>query len=194
MSFSGNENLLIIPNFNSGLTFDLLKTKLNWSQKQIKVFGKTHNEPRLTAWFGPEYSYSSITWKSVPFPELLKPALAKISETADFEFNAALFNYYGDGADSMGWHSDDEKEMDSSCIASISLGESRRFLLRKKQDHQQKKEFLLKNNDLLLMKNIQENWQHSIPKTSRSLTGRINITFRRIAVSKTKCQSIFRPH
>tara|TARA_B100000795_G_scaffold112639_1_gene83513 strand:- start:15030 stop:15578 length:549 start_codon:yes stop_codon:yes gene_type:complete len=180
MSFFGNESILVLPKFNSGLTFSLLKKQLNWKQNQLKLFGRTHNEPRLTAWFGPKYSYSSITWESSPFPEFLKMALDKVSDAADFNFNAALINYYRDGSDSMGWHSDDEKEIDQSCIASLSFGEERRFLLRNKQGLKLKKEFLLKDNDLLLMNNLQKNWQHSIPKTTRPLSGRINITFRRI--------------
>ena len=45
----------------------------------------------------------------------------------DFEFNAVLVNGYRDGQDAMGWHRDNEKEIDTSCIASLSLGAGRTF-------------------------------------------------------------------
>ncbi len=180
MGFFRNESLLVLPKFNSGLTFNILKKELDWKQNQLKLYGKIHNEPRLTAWFGPKYSYSSIIWNPSCFPKFLQIALYKVSHAADFNFNAALVNYYRDGSDSMGWHSDDEKEIDQSCIASLSFGEERRFLLRNKNEVKMKKEYLLKDNDLILMNNLQKNWQHSIPKTTRPLSGRINITFRRI--------------
>ena len=47
-------------------------------------------------------------------------------------FNSVLLNLYRDGQDSMGWHSDDESELGPApAIASLSLGEPRRFLLRR---------------------------------------------------------------
>lgn len=47
--------------------------------------------------------------------------------------NGVLLNYYRDGQDSMGWHSDDEPELRRDpLVASLSLGGSRRFDLRRK--------------------------------------------------------------
>ena len=38
-----------------------------WQQNSIRMYGKTHPEPRLTAWMGPAYRYSSIQWPAAPF-------------------------------------------------------------------------------------------------------------------------------
>ena len=38
-----------------------------WQQNNIRIYGKTHPEPRLTAWMGPAYRYSSIKWPATPF-------------------------------------------------------------------------------------------------------------------------------
>ena len=35
---------------------------ISWTQNDILMFGKTFQEPRLTAWFGKAYSYSNIDW------------------------------------------------------------------------------------------------------------------------------------
>lgn len=47
--------------------------------------------------------------------------------------NSVLLNYYRDGHDSVAWHSDDEMSMGvCPTIASISLGEIRRFDMKRK--------------------------------------------------------------
>ena len=47
------------------------------------------------------------------------------------DFNSCLANLYRDGTDSMGYHSDDEPELGlRPTIASVSLGDRRRFVLR----------------------------------------------------------------
>jgi alkylated DNA repair dioxygenase AlkB len=85
----------------------------------------------------------------------------------------------------MGWHSDDEKEIvANSSIASLSLGATRKFSFK----HKQSKEIVsinLENGSLLEMKgSIQKNWWHALPKTTKVLAPRINLTFRQMHISK----------
>ena len=47
-------------------------SQIPWQQNTIQVFGKQHNEPRLTFWMGPRYKYSSIEWPSTPFLPLIE--------------------------------------------------------------------------------------------------------------------------
>ena len=99
------------------------------------------------------------------------------------EFNSVLANHYRSGSDSMGWHSDDEKELGPEpVIASISLGDERRFLLRhRRRKELQTHEITLENGSLLLMRaSSQHAWRHSIPKTRRAVAPRINLTYRHI--------------
>jgi alkylated DNA repair dioxygenase AlkB len=81
----------------------------------------------------------------------------------------------------MAWHSDDEKSiLPNSTIASLSLGAERRFLFKHKNT-QQKIELNLQNGSLLLMKeNTQNNWWHSLPKSAKIKSPRINLTFRKM--------------
>lgn len=47
-------------------------------------------------------------------------------------FNSLLCNLYRDGHDSIGWHADDEASLGAEpTIASLSLGDTRVFSLRK---------------------------------------------------------------
>lgn len=163
--------------------FKTLKDSIPWQQDKIRVFGKVYDQPRLTALFGSNsktYSYSGIIMQ----PHLFTPELLQIKnlveKTAETEFTTCLLNYYRDGKDSNGWHSDDEKELGTNpIIASVSLGAERFFHLRNKADKTQKHKILLENGSLLLMKGTtQHYWQHQVAKTSKSIKGRINLTFR----------------
>jgi len=165
--------------------FEELIDLIPWRAEKITVFGKTYDQPRLTAWYGEEgksYSYSGITMEPIPFPQVLMEMKSDLELISGKQFNSCLANLYRDGQDSNGWHSDDEKELGSNpVIASISLGESRFFHLRKKTDHSCKEKLLLNSGSLLLMMGAtQHHWQHQVPKTKRKIGSRINLTFRYI--------------
>lgn len=182
-----NSDISYYPNFienqkaNSYLKY--LKENVPWQQDNIKVFGKTYAQPRLTALYGTNgkpYSYANIVMNPHPFtPELLELKTA-IESTVKVNFTTCLLNLYRDGKDSNGWHSDDESELGTNpVIASISLGEERFFHLRHKNDKSLKQKVILKHGSLLLMKGeTQHFWQHQIPKTAKQIKERINLTFR----------------
>ena len=127
-----------------------------------------------------QYTYSGSTFP----PRALLPALASLKEKIETQYNirlnSVLANLYRDGRDGMGWHSDNEKSLgDKPQIASVSLGEQRRFLIREKADKSKKTELILKHGSLLLMRgDCQVNWEHSVPKTSKPKNLRVNLTFR----------------
>ena len=135
-------------------------------------------EPRLTFYYGPAYRYSTIHWEAKEIPMVLFQLKQKIEILAKAEFNSVLCNYYRDGLDSLGWLSDNEKEMDSSVIASVSIG-AERVLRFKSRSDKKTLSFSLPHGSLLLMNNFQENWQHAIGKV-KSAYPRINFTFRKM--------------
>ncbi|MGB5120416.1 MAG: alpha-ketoglutarate-dependent dioxygenase AlkB, partial [Vibrio fluvialis] len=113
------------------------------------------------------------------------PMLADLKQRCELlacqAFNSVLANLYRDGQDSMGWHQDNEPELGQQpVIASLSLGETRRFVLRHLHS-KEKLELPLSHGSLLIMAgNTQHFWQHCVPKTVRTLEPRINLTFRLI--------------
>ncbi len=168
-----------------------LTENIQWEQGEIMMFGKKVLEPRLTAWYGDEgkeYTYSGKKQTPLAWTDTLKGIKNKIETECEkltppqykAIFNSVLLNYYRNGQDSMGWHSDDEKELGRNpTIASLNLGETRRFLIRHKIDKNLKKEILLTHGSLLIMTDeMQHYWQHAVPKESKKQQPRINLTFR----------------
>ncbi len=181
----------MVPNFiaqaDADRLFDTLTLNLPWQQKQIRMFGKWINLPRLTCWVGDpgcSYTYSGLTESPLPWtPELLE-IRQLLLEQASIICNSVLANLYRSGQDSMGWHSDDEKELGQQpVIASISLGAERRFDLRHRHDADMKVSLNLPHGSLLVMEGLtQTYWKHQVPKEPATrVTGpRINLTFRTI--------------
>jgi alkylated DNA repair dioxygenase AlkB len=163
------------------ILFTQLLEQIAWKQEPITIFGKSIMQPRLTAYYGTEaYKYSGITMQPLPWNIPLLKIKEKIEPLVNTEFNGVLLNLYRHGQDSMGWHSDDEKELaKDGVIASLSLGETRRFIFRRKDNHQVKVELNLADGDFFTMAgNTQKYWQHQVPKMVKSTQPRINLTFR----------------
>ncbi|MGY8823972.1 MAG: alpha-ketoglutarate-dependent dioxygenase AlkB family protein [Candidatus Latescibacterota bacterium] len=168
-----------------------LRDETAWGQHVIQLFGRPVNAPRLSSWHGDadaRYTYSGLQLEPQPWTPLLASLRQRISTELATPLNSALLNYYRDGRDSMGWHSDDETELgDESCIVSLSLGARRRFLLRHKSRKElDTLEFQLGHGDLLAMRgSTQHYWKHQVPKTQRPVGERINITFRHLHSRET---------
>ena len=169
--------------------FELLQNNINWKQEEVKFYGKTFPVPRKTAWYGYEgfnYSYSGITC----FPEIWTNELLEIKKEIekfipDEDFTSVLLNLYNNGNDKMGWHADDEKELGiNPTIASVSLGETRRFDIKHKQNPELHYKFELTSGSLLIMRGaLQHHWVHQIPAQKKVKIPRINLTFRTIKKS-----------
>lgn len=174
--------VLFYADFLGNEYFELLKSEINWKQEGMKMYGKEVLFPRLTAWYaedGKTYKYSGL----VNIPQEFTPNLLKIKEMVELKtgkkFNSALLNYYRNGQDSMGWHSDDEPELGKNpVIASVSLGAARKFQFKHKTMPKSLININLSPGSLLIMQGAtQHHWLHQVPKI-KDAGERINITFR----------------
>ncbi len=156
----------------------------DWRQEEITVYGKSYLQPRLSAWHGDlSYSYSGIRLEPLPWTPTLLDLKAHVEALTGHEFNSVLLNYYRDQNDSMGMHSDDERELGPKpAIASLSLGDERTFLLKHKtrKDLQTVKLTLPPDSLLLMQGDTQQYWRHGINKERRPCGPRVNLTFRTI--------------
>jgi alkylated DNA repair dioxygenase AlkB len=155
-----------------------LRDTVAWSQKP-GIFG--HMQPRLIASHGEEgvtYRYSGRDYQALPWTVTLREIKREI-EAIEGEYNYCLLNRYRSGADSMGWHADDEPEM-GNVIGSLSLGATRKFRIRHNMTREIKT-FDVSHGTLIIMAGtMQQFWKHEIPKTRENVGERINLTFRKI--------------
>jgi len=165
--------------------FAALRTNVAWRQDHLKMFGKVVPVPRLEAWVADEgfdYTYSGIHHEPDPWIDELIELRDLSSSHSGTTFNSVLCNLYRDGTDGVDWHADDEPEFGSMpVIASLSLGATRRFDLRRVDDHSIKLELDLHHGDLVIMSGTTQTlWRHRVPKTKKPVGERINLTFRNV--------------
>lgn len=184
-----NAELALWPQWLSVSVADQWLTRLTeqtpWQQPQVRIFGRHVAVPRLVAWYGDaeaSYRYSGLTHQPLPWTPLLAQIRAQVEQAAGQSLNGVLLNYYRDGQDSMGWHSDDEAELGvNPLIASLNLGGTRRFDLRRKGQNRIEHSLDLQHGSLLVMRGAtQHHWQHQVAKTRASCAPRLNLTFRLI--------------
>ena len=181
-----NGEYIYYPNFlNREIAnnyLDAFRMNIDWKQESMNMYGKQVMFPRLTSWYGDNdkpYSFSGIKLNPHPWNKELLDIKNLIEPICEVKFNSVLLNLYRDGNDSISWHTDAEKELGlNPVIASVNFGATRKFQLRHIHT-KEKLEIELTHGSLLVMKGqLQHYWQHQVPKTSKVVGERINLTFR----------------
>ena len=166
--------------------FSELRSTIAWRQDHMSLYGRRVALPRLTAWYGDpgsSYEYSGIVNDPLPWSETLQRLRVALQQRTGASYNSVLLNLYRDGSDGLGWHSDDERELGSTpTIASLSLGEVRRFRLRHRRTKESINLELAKGSLLVMRGRSQRDWEHCVPKSKKVLGERINATFRLVGV------------
>ena len=172
--------------------FNALRDGTRWRQEEIRIFGRNRRQPRLTAWHGDTdatYCYSGLRLHPEPWTADLVAIRARIEAVSETRFNSVLLNYYRDGGDSMGWHSDDEPELgENPLIGSVSLGAARRLRMQHKADPSLQMAWNLPGGSYFEMGGaLQRHWRHCVPKvvSKEGVGPRINLTFRLIKPEAT---------
>jgi len=161
----------------SDVFYKTLLDETPWKQEPITIHGKTLPTPRLTAWYGKRRGDKPV----LHFTTTLEFIKEKVEATAGVQFTSVLLNLYRSGQDSVAWHRDHEKEFGvNPIIGSVSFGETRPFDIRHKyRKDLEKIRIPLNHGSFLLMAGpMQHFWEHQVPKTSKEIKPRINLTFR----------------
>lgn len=162
-----------------------LSARTPWSQPQIRLYGRSIAVPRLVAWYGDadaQYRYSGLTHEPLPWTPLLAEIRQRVQQEVGAALNGVLLNFYRDGQDAMGWHSDDEPELGREpMVVSLNLGAIRRFDFRRKGTSRIEHSLNLEHGSLLVMRGpTQHYWQHQIARTRKVSEPRLNLTFRQL--------------
>lgn len=175
---------LLLNHKEAASYFMQLLHQLEWKNDEAVMYGKRIVTARKVAWYADQpfgYTYSGATRLALPWTDELLKLKQCVEAVSGEPFNSCLLNLYHNGQEGMAWHSDDEKELvKHGCIASLSLGAARKFVFK----HRTSKEtiaLVLEPGSLLLMKkDTQDHWLHSLPKTTKVTEPRINLTFRQM--------------
>jgi alkylated DNA repair dioxygenase AlkB len=176
----------LFTNAESDRFLELLLSEIPWEQDSIVYYGKRHNLPRLTCWFGDpgtRYTYSNIAKDPRPWTPPLRDVRKRVEAASRHHFNSVLLNLYRSGEDAVSWHQDDEPELgESPTIASLSFGSNRVFQMRHVlRVELPRKDIVLSHGSLLIMRGqTQQCWKHQIPRTMKPVGPRVNLTFRHI--------------
>jgi alkylated DNA repair dioxygenase AlkB len=165
---------------------EALLTTVPWRHDEAVIYGKRIVTARKVAWYGDadySYTYSGTTKTALAWTRELQALKHLVEGKTGTMFNSCLLNLYDNGSQGMAWHSDDEKSLGkNTAIASLSLGAERKFSLRHKRTGKSVS-IQLEDGSLLVMKGTTQTfWQHSVPKSAKIMTPRINLTFRTIVL------------
>ena len=153
-----------------------------WSSHDLVLFGKRMTEPRLSSWIGDAgvaYTYSGVRRSPEPWTLTLAHLRIECERATGAKFNSVLANLYRSGQDSMGWHADDEPELGAEpVIASLSFGDERRFDFRHRVSGETVSVVLPHGSLLVMSGTTQTHWKHRIARTKRSVSPRVNLTYR----------------
>lgn len=170
----------------AGRLFELLLAETLWEDHALTIAGRRIPVPRRVAYYGPfPYAYSGIVHPARPLPPVIAALRDRIGERWGQPFNTVLMNLYRSGSDSVSWHSDDDYPHGGHpAVASLSLGEARRFRIAHKRHSDERYSLDLTPGGLLIMGGTSQlEYRHAVPKSAKAHGPRINLTFRHMAAS-----------
>jgi len=146
--------------------------------------------PRSAAWLTLEgctcqYEYSGLLFEPLQMPPWFLDITETVCRTCGLgdRPNSCNANYYDNGSQSVGWHSDDEPLFDALnrdvLIVSLSLGATRTFELASTDKPTEVIKLPLEDGDLCTMEGLcQKHYRHRVPRQKSVQGARINLTWR----------------
>lgn len=158
--------------------YNSLLTDTPWREYEMPMYDKIVTAPRMISW------HQDINSDNAPeFSSDLNSIRKRVEAETNLHFNAVLLNLYRNGNDGVSWHSDRiDRSGNNPIIASVTFGETRIFRLRHKfrKDVPQVEIPLYHGSFLIMAGKTNSFWEHAVPKTSKNILPRINLTFRRV--------------
>lgn len=153
----------------SDVLFTSLRAVVPWEQRERWMYTRNVLEPRLTA----EYANVADTPDA-----LLQTITTALSTRYGVPYTRVWMNLYRDNHDGTSWHADRlAKQSHEAVIPVLSLGATRRFLIRPKSGGTSTV-LSPAGGDLVVMGGrCQRDWQHSVPKQKSPAGARISLNF-----------------
>jgi len=190
------DDLFFIENFKN-YDFETIKNEIKWET----MFSQGQPVPRLVSLQGnldngliPLYRHPVDKQPTInQFSPKVNEISKELSKVLKQDFNHVLIQYYRNGNDNIGQHSDKTLDIKHNTnIVNLSLGATRTIKFKHKNDSTKKFKINLTNNSVLILGPIaNKNYLHYIDKDKRDLKfktkdetdfngERISLTFRTI--------------
>lgn len=148
--------------------FDELLADGPWQQRTRTMWDNEVVEPRMTAGY------------PFPLPGSLEELRASLSDRYEVAFDSCFVNLYRDGNDAVAWHGDTvRKVLRNPLVVTVSLGASRRFVVRRRGGGPVLKEYAPGQGDLMVMGGaMQHDYEHAVPRQKSASGARMSVTMR----------------
>jgi alkylated DNA repair dioxygenase AlkB len=153
--------------------FDELRREVEWRGQRRMMYEREVDVPRLLG------SYR-LDPPDVSAPRAILEARDRVVARLGVPFSAVGLNLYRDGRDSVAPHNDHLDEIrESFPIALVSLGATRRMVVREKEAPRRAVQIDLEAGSLFVMDyQTQLHYTHGVPKTTAPVGERISLAFR----------------
>lgn len=176
------------------------------SRPSVRMAGREIPIPRMQGGFGdPDtaYNFAGISVDAQPWTPILLELRDLVAERLremtgeEYDLTFVLVNRYADGQDSIGPHSDDERQLgERPTIAAVSFGAERAFqvrlrapseaavgrLMRADKPGKNVQTVSLASGSLLVMHDpFNKHYTHAVPKRAAVTSPRWSLTFRSVA-------------
>jgi alkylated DNA repair dioxygenase AlkB len=174
-----------LPPADADRLFQELLSSLPWrGDAMVRTPIGLRPSPRKISWHADEgcsYRYSGVTYAPSSWTSSLSEIRDRLEKRLGVRFNGVLGNLYASERDSVGAHADDEPEIDPDApIASVSLGATRKFVVRHRTSKARHALALAHGSLLVMAGTTQRVSQHEIPKMKTPCGPRVNLTFRKM--------------
>eukprot|EP01111_Echinosteliopsis_oligospora_P009006 TRINITY_DN2557_c0_g1_i1.p1 TRINITY_DN2557_c0_g1~~TRINITY_DN2557_c0_g1_i1.p1 ORF type:complete len:391 (+),score=111.82 TRINITY_DN2557_c0_g1_i1:89-1174(+) len=175
-----------------------------WQKVTYTKFGKPRSTPRHTYCYGTpasngvdpvRVSYAGAPYFTEGIPSWLLDIKSKVEKATGYTYNAIILNNYVTEGEYISWHTDDERFLDHTTVASLSFGALRTFKVRtsplgaickmkkkpKKDEMEGTEEIsvtLLSGSLSVLYNGIEHALPKETPTPFKNMSNRYNITFR----------------
>ena len=161
--------------------FSALRDGVDWHAQRRVMYEREVDVPRLTAHFRLDGTAASpADGIAIEAWGILRDVAACVAEGVDAPFNSVGLNFYRDGNDSVAPHNDRVQELVANePIALLSLGATRRMLIRSKHAGERAVPIDLAAGSLLVMNyTSQFHYTHGVAKTRMPVGPRISVALR----------------
>lgn len=151
----------LVPSWlqGDGVLFDELVRNVEWRTEDRVMYTKKVDVPRM---------YGTLPERGVA-PGIVREMQRALDARYETSFSRVSLAYYRDGGDSVAWHGDYvARRMERALVATVSLGEPRRFAIRPAGGGRSVG-WRLGRGDLMVMGgSCQRTHQHAVPKVAKA--------------------------